>query len=178
VLHPGDKVRLRPDPPVDPTTTYTVRGGDTVSGIASKYGMTSRELMRINSMKNDTIRVGQKLKVVVSGRGGSPTIHKVATGDTLSEIAEKHSVSVDALQRWNGLNGSSIRVGQELTLYPGQSGTSGASAERTIAYQVQSGDTLGRISSKYGVSVGDLMAWNGLSNHTIRPGQKLRVVLR
>ena len=178
VIHPGDKVRLRPDPPADPTTTYTVRGGDTVSGIASKYGMSTKELMRINSMKSDTIRVGQKLKVVVSGRGGSPTIHKVASGDTLSEIAEKHSVSVDALQRWNGISGTSIKIGQELTLYPGRSGASGAAAERTIDYQVRSGDTLGRISSKYGVSVNDLMAWNGLNDHTIRPGQKLRVVLR
>ena len=178
VIHPGDKIRLRPDPPADPTTTYTVRGGDTISGIASKYGMTSKELMRVNSLTSDNIRVGQKLKVVVSGRGGSPTIHKVATGDTLSEIAEKYSVSVDAIQRWNGVSGTSIRVGQELTLYPGQSGASGASAERTIDYQVRSGDTLGRISQKYGVSINDLMAWNGLNNHTIRPGQKLRVVLR
>ncbi len=178
VIHPGDRIRLRPDPPADPTTTYTVKSGDTISGIASKYGMTGKELMRINSLKDDRIKVGQKLKVVVSGRGGSPVIHKVASGDTLSEIAEKYSVSVDAVQRWNGLRGTSIRVGQELKVYPGQSGASGASAERTIDYQVQSGDTLGRISRKYGVTVDELMAWNDLSNHTIRPGQKLRVVLR
>ncbi|MCP4871027.1 MAG: LysM peptidoglycan-binding domain-containing protein [Proteobacteria bacterium] len=176
VLHPGDRVRLRPDPPVDPTTRYAVKSGDTLSTIASRYGMTTKELMRINSLTSDRISVGQKLKVVASGRGGSPVVHTVARGDTLSQIAEKYRTSVDSIQTGNSIRGTSISVGQKLTVYPGNGGT-GAS-ERTIDYQVQSGDTLGAISKKYGVSVDELMAWNELRGDTIRPGQRLRVILR
>ena len=177
VLHPGDKIRLRPDPPTDPTTTYTVKSGDTLSEIARRYGMTTPELMRINSLKDSDIRVGQKLKVVASGRGGSPVVHVVAAGDTLSTIAERYKTSVDSIQRGNGLTGTNIRVGQKLTVYP-SGGGSGRAAERTIDYRVQSGDTLGGISRRYGVSVDELMAWNDLNGTTIRPGQKLRVILR
>ncbi len=177
VLHPGDKIRLRPDPPADPTTTYAVKQGDTLSDIARRYGMATSELMRINSLKDDKIRVGQKLKVVASGRGGSPVVHTVASGDTLSTIAERYKTSVDSIQRGNGLTGTTIRVGQKLTVYPSGGGDT-RPAERTIDYRVQSGDTLGAISRRYGVSIDELMAWNDLNNHTIRPGQKLRVILR
>jgi membrane-bound lytic murein transglycosylase D len=177
VLHPGDKVRLRPDPPTDPTTRYTVRSGDTLSTIAARYGMSTKELMRINSLTSDRLRVGTRLKVVVSGRGGSPVVHTVRSGDTLSQIAEKYRTSVDSIQKENGLRSASIGVGQKLTVYPGRSG-GGAPSERTIDYQVRSGDTLGAISRKYGVSIDELMAWNELANHTIRPGQRLRVILR
>ena len=42
---------------------YTVRRGDTLSKIASRYGISVAQLKRINGLKRDQIRVGQKLKV-------------------------------------------------------------------------------------------------------------------
>ncbi len=51
---------------------------------------------------------------VASGSGSSARIHTVRSGDTLGAIAKKYGVRVSDLQRWNGLRGTTIRIGQKL----------------------------------------------------------------
>ena len=177
VIHPGDRLRLVAAPPPPSTVGYVVKAGDTLSAVASSYGMTTRQLMDLNRLRNDRIRVGQKLSVVATGTGGSPLVHSVEKGQTLYGIASQYRVSVDNLVSWNRLSSSKIRIGQQLTVYPDRS-NSESSRERSIAYQVQSGDTLWAISRKYGVSVDDLKNWNDIRNDRVRPGQRLRVILR
>jgi len=103
---------------------------------------------------------------------------EVKKGDSLYGIASRHRVSVEAIRKWNQLSDTTIRIGQSLTLYPGQSDASVRKKERAIAYQVQSGDTLWGISRKYGVSIKELKNWNGIRHDRVRPGQRLRVILR
>ena len=45
------------------TTVYTVRKNDTLSHIAMRFGVSVRELKRANGLKNDLIKVGQKLRI-------------------------------------------------------------------------------------------------------------------
>jgi len=177
-IYPGDKLTLRRviDPP--DVHTYLVSAGDTLSGIASAYGMKTSDLLKRNGLNTDRIKVGQKLKVVANGRGGSPVVVEVKKGDSLYGIASNHKVSVEAIRSWNKLSGTKIKIGQKLTLYPGQNHSSRSQKERAIAYQVQSGDTLWGISRKYGVSIKDLKSWNGIRHDKVRPGQRLRVILR
>lgn len=47
-----------------------------------------------------------------------------------------------------------------------------------IVYKVKSGDVLGRIASRYGVTVAQIKKWNGLSSNNIRIGQKLTIYTR
>jgi len=54
--------------PARGATTYTVRRGDTLSGIAQRYGTTTATLRRLNGLPNNTIRAGQKLRLKPSGR--------------------------------------------------------------------------------------------------------------
>jgi len=176
-IHPGDKLILRKKARAPKTVTYTVRSGDTLSGIASSYGMRTSEVMKRNALKNDRLKVGQKLKLVASGRGGSPLVVEVEKGDSLYGIASRHKVSVDSIRKWNGLSNNKIQVGQRLTIYPGRRAAK-VKKERAIAYQVQSGDTLWGISRKYGVSIKDLKSWNGMRHNKVQPGQRLRVILR
>ena len=50
---------------------------------------------------------------------------------------------------------------------------------RQVSYKVRSGDTLSRIAKVFGVTVSDLVSWNGISkNSTLRPGQRLTVNVR
>lgn len=180
-----------PAPKAVPPKYHTVRSGDTLSAIADKYDVSVTQVKSWNSLKSDKILVGQKLKVgagssgaaVASGSSSAPkstassastssgttkVTYVVKKGDTLSVIADKHDVSMASVQKWNGIkSASTIYVGQKLTLYQ--------PAPAWTSYTVRSGDSLGEIATKYGVSVAELRDWNDLSTTVIRPGQVLKV---
>lgn len=74
---------------------YTVQYGDTLSAIASYYGVSMAVLREINALKKDVVWVGQRLKIPApdnlltptSSKSAKPTKHKVKQSDTLSTIA-------------------------------------------------------------------------------------------
>ena len=105
------------------TITYTVKSGDTLSGIAQKYGTTYQEIAKLNGIKNPSyIKVGQKLKIPAKSSGSSKTTtktitYKVKKGDTLSGIAQKYGTTYQKIAKENGIkNPSYIRVGQKLKI--------------------------------------------------------------
>jgi membrane-bound lytic murein transglycosylase D len=124
------------------------------------------------------------------GRGSRPGVHVVRSGDSLWRIAKRHRMSVATLARLNGMGpGDTLRAGQKLVLNPRSSGSSsskksvssggGSSPSRQVSYKVRSGDTLSRIAKVFGVTVSDLVNWNGISRQTtLRVGQKLTVNVR
>lgn len=93
-------------------TTYTVRRGDSLWRIASRYGTTVDQLRRDNGISGSRLSPGQRL-VVRSGSGGGGGVYVVRRGDTLGAIASARSVSLRQLADANGL---SLRS----TIYPGQ----------------------------------------------------------
>ncbi|MGN0877380.1 MAG: LysM peptidoglycan-binding domain-containing protein [Kiritimatiellia bacterium] len=124
------------------------------------------------------------------------TTYIVQRGDTLSKISKKTNITINAIKRANPqLKGDTVRLGQKLTL-PGkvevgeQTVPEGAFAKpaakpaakpyapyagATQEYVVKSGDVLGTIALKNGISVRQLKDLNGLSTDVVRIGQKLRV---
>lgn len=111
------------------------------------------------------------------------SIHYVRSGENLGLIARKYRTSVSKIKAWNGLRSSRIYPGQKLIVYsPGSTHSSSSSSsssnfsKSTNGYHtVRSGENLGLIAKKYGISVNQLKSWNGLSSNTIKPGQKLKV---
>lgn len=172
----GLTVRLAEVPewvaPVSITTTYRIRRGDTLSGIASRHGTSVSTLMDLNNLRSaNRIRQGQTL-IVPDSRpsqrfvlaAGSEVTYQVRTGDSLWSLAKRYGTTVDSIRKANGLNGNTLSVGQKLVI-KGQGGT---------AYMVQRGDTLGKIAQRQGVSLQRLLSANGLSSRsTIFPGQRL-----
>ncbi|WP_407372010.1 LysM peptidoglycan-binding domain-containing protein [Carnobacterium sp.] len=176
------------------STSYTVKSGDTLTGISSKYGLTVSNLKSWNNLKSDTIYVNQALTIKGGSTSGggtttpapstgntSSTSYKVKSGDTLTAIASKYGVSVSNLKSWNNLKSDTIYVNQALTIKGGStSGGTTTPAPSTgntssTSYTVKSGDTLTGISSKYGVTVSNLKTWNKLSTDAISIGQTLVV---
>ncbi|MDR2459398.1 MAG: LysM peptidoglycan-binding domain-containing protein, partial [Deltaproteobacteria bacterium] len=184
--------------------TYTVASGDTVSTIAERFGMKSDELRSLNNLKGDSIRVGQTLKVRTSAPASSTTsnsqatengTYTVASGDTVSTIAERFGMKSDELRTLNNLPNDNIRVGQKLKVSGAtQSSASAASpppSEQTSSqasaasqgstpaaggtYTVASGDTVSTIAERFGMKSAELRALNNLPNDNIRVGQKLKV---
>lgn len=159
------------------THNYTVKSGDTLSAIASRYGMTVNALVTLNGIQNaNLIYPGQSLRVADSGQGSTvsqkatttttTSTYTVRYGDTLSGIANRYGTSTSALASINWIsNPNWIYPGQVLKL-------SGGSSARS--YTVRSGDTLSGIASRLGTSWTALKAKNGLVNaNLIYPGQTL-----
>ena len=128
------------------------------------------------------------IKKIIDGGDGELIWYKVKSGDYLGKIASKYRVSVAQIKKWNGLTSTNIRVGQRLKIYRGgvvpsssgssSSSTSSSSSSTTqsgekVTYTVKSGDNLGKIAEKYGVTVNDLKRWNSLTGTMIKVGQKL-----
>jgi membrane-bound lytic murein transglycosylase D len=116
-------------------SSHQVRAGDTLWGIARRYGVTVPELTAANNLSPQApLRAGMKLRIP-SGSGprsaatpaqSSRTTYKVQSGDTLSAIAERFNVTVRELMTWNRLRtSSSLRAGQRLVVYADASRLSG-----------------------------------------------------
>lgn len=103
----------------------------------------------------------------------SAATYEVQKGDTLWSISEKQGTTVEQLKSWNNLSGDVIVPKQQLHI----SADTAGNTEKNIdtIYTVNKGDSLWKISQKYGVSVQQLKAWNKLSSDIIHPGQRLSV---
>lgn len=151
------------------SSTYTVQSGDTLSGIAAKYGTSVSALASLNGISNtDYIYIGQKLTVKGSA-ASSTSYYTVQSGDTLSAIATAHGLTTATLAAYNGItNYNFIQVGQQLKF------SGGATTSSNRYYKVAYGDTLGGIASRLGTTVASLAAKNGIGNtNLIYTGQTL-----
>ena len=93
---------------------YTVRYGDTLGGIAYRYGTTWQNLQALNGLSNPNwIYPGQRLKV--AGSVSTQRTYTVSHGDTLSSIASRLGVSVSSLASRNHISNINwIYIGQRL----------------------------------------------------------------
>lgn len=153
---------------------YTVRRGDSLGKIGQKYGVSVKSLQQWNNIRGTKIKVGQKLYLYPQGNAPASSqpekvVYKVKSGDNLTNIAKKYSVSVSSIRTWNNLRSSTIRPGQRLTIHPGQK------AANYTTYKVRSGDTLGKIASRNRTTVTKLKQWNNLKGSRIYPGQSLKI---
>lgn len=172
------------------TGTYTVQSGDTLSGIANKFGTNYESLANLNNISNpNRIYVGQVLKLSANSNTASSAhqattnatpvgSYSVKAGDSLSAIAARYGMSYETLARLNNISDPNrIYVGQTLNL-----GTSGYTSHHYAAssssnggsYTIQAGDTLSAIAARYGMSYETLARLNNISDpNRIVAGQRI-----
>ncbi|MCU1425557.1 MAG: LysM peptidoglycan-binding protein, partial [Microbacteriaceae bacterium] len=173
-------------------STYRVASGDTVSGIAGRFGLSTASVLALNGLGwKSTIFPGQQLTLSsgavapsapVSAPAAAPSgSYTIVRGDTVGGIAAKFRVSTQSILSANGLGWSSI-------IYPGQSlRITGASASAPVSapvtatpvvsrpapsssagsYAIQAGDNITKIAAKLGVSTSSLLSANGLNSSSI-----------
>lgn len=186
IIHVGQnlKVKAESEKPVEDYLLYTVKSGDSLWKIASKYNTTVATLKSINNLKSDTLTINQQLLVpknkdidISIDENNQGIMYTVKSGDSLWKIANSYGVSVDKIKSANNLKSDVLSIGQKL-LIP----VSDVSVEETpkepssgVSYVVVSGDNLYSIANKYGVSVDDIKKLNNLSSNILKIGQVLKI---
>ncbi|NQV88994.1 MAG: M23 family metallopeptidase [Parcubacteria group bacterium] len=98
--------------------TYVIESGDTLGGIAEKFGLSLSTILWANGLSyNSTIQPGDDLKILP--RDG--VLYTVRSGDTLSRIASQYSVDTDVIMANNGMSSANkLSIGDELLLPGGE----------------------------------------------------------
>ncbi|MCX2726388.1 LysM peptidoglycan-binding domain-containing protein [Thermomicrobium sp. 4228-Ro] len=143
-------------------TMHVVHAGETMSGIAARYGVPVEALVRANGLADpDVIFAGMRL--VIPERAQDAVVHHVQPGETLTAIARHYGVTVEALVAANRLTDPHrIYVGQALVVPRGALASWEALGPQR--YVVQPGDTLTAIANRFGVAVSALAEANNLTD--------------
>ena len=101
---------------------HVVRSGDNLSYIGNKYGVSYRVIKDFNNLKNNNLRLKQKLIIPIAKSSHSKKLntrnyYMVKRGDSLASISRAHKVSIRNLKSQNQIKGSLIKVGERLKIY-------------------------------------------------------------
>lgn len=126
LIYPGQTLRILTNSTVQGSETrgtgsitYTVQRGNTLSQIASAYGVTVSHIIEMNNIQNpNLIYPGEKLRITESiNTTLNPVLqnnyYTVQRGDSLSGIARRYGVTVQYLVNLNGIRNPNL-------IYPGQ----------------------------------------------------------
>ncbi len=117
---------------------YRVRSGDYLGKIAKRYGVGVSQIKKWNRLKNDNLRVGQRLtiyprNIAVSSSSlsvskssskntskGNVKLYTVKNGDSLWSISQKFpGVTIENIKKWNDISGSKLKPGMKLKVSKG-----------------------------------------------------------
>jgi N-acetylmuramoyl-L-alanine amidase len=137
---------------------HRVGRGETLSGLAQRYGVSLSKLARVNDLgTRSKLKRGRSL--IVPDVGPAPqraTSHRVRSGETLSGLAQRFGVSLSKLAKANRLSTRArLLKGQRLTI-PGD--------RDPRVHVIRRGDSLSRIASRYDVSVDRLLQRNNIAD--------------
>ncbi|GAB4518746.1 MAG: hypothetical protein OHK0046_26750 [Anaerolineae bacterium] len=181
----------------DSQVTHVVQPGENLYRIALRYGVSQDELARANNI-TDASRIFSGQTLVIPGLStpdesdtvvnplvaGTPVIHVVQPGESLTLIAQQYNTTVEQILQANNIsNPNRILRGQELQIWTAQtvneavedmleaeaaeedeSLVAGVAPQTTITYTVQPGEHLSQIAKRYGITWTTLAEFNGITN--------------
>ncbi|MDW8012072.1 MAG: LysM peptidoglycan-binding domain-containing protein [Bacteroidota bacterium] len=136
-----------------PWIVHIVRRGETLAGIAARYGVPMSELQRLNRLGR-RLRAGMRLHIPVvttatnlnaTGSDSARALPPPPTADIPGPTSPPASTATSPPQR------------------------------RVMYHLVRRGETLARIAQRYGVSIAELKSWNRLRVDRLKAGQRLRI---
>lgn len=166
---------------------YRIRRGDNLASVARRYRTTVAYLRDLNDLpRRKALRVGMKIyvpdrtplkdrsrsAVAKSSRKAQETVEAnsgsnyyiVQSGDSLSTIARKYSVTVSELKKVNNLKrGNTLKTGMKL-LVPSPNSSSARETQEVKFHVVKRGENLSEIAAKYNVSMTDIKQKNKIRN--------------
>lgn len=183
-------------PTIPDVYAYTVVSGDTLLGIAIRFGVTQAQIMEWNHKTVDMVYIGEKLKLYPTKMPETPTNSVVMTttttvrtttttlppdrrvnytvrsGDTLIGISARHGVSPSNIMEWNHKSVQTVFIGENLVIYPAPGYPVDGSL---IIHEVIRGETLSHLAVRYGVSIQSIMEWNRKTTDSVIAGERLKI---
>ncbi len=168
---------------------YTVKKGDSLYSIASKYNTTVNELINLNNLKSTNLSIGQILRIPETYTKEEDmvipeyTSYTVKKGDNLYSIARANNVDVDTIIRDNNLSNTNLNIGQVLKIRTNNevieecfgSDYTPPVDTSTTTYTVKKGDSLYTIANRYNTSVDNIKSLNNLVTNNLSIGQVLKI---
>lgn len=187
-MNEGEKKNLLFVNSSDSYVEHRIKNGESLTSIASKYGVSVAQLKEWNNLKSNHVARGKKLMIYdpksstgdKSLASGRTTKYKVKRGDSLGEIAHKFGVSALQLRKWNKLSNNKVLSGQTLVVQ-GKDLASSIGDNTTkkennaIRYTIKAGDTMAKIAEKYNVSQEDIKKWNNLQSDKLLKGKPISI---
>lgn len=116
VIKPDIATTTPGDRPREAVTYYTVEGGDTISSIAEKFGVSTNTILWENRLgPRDLIKPGNKLTILPT----SGVSHQIKKGDTLAKIASTYGVTADSIITYNKLANADAISTDQILIIPG-----------------------------------------------------------
>ncbi len=183
-LRVGQRLIIPSDPSKITTIHYTVKNDDTLLSIAAKYNSSVENILHVNpNLTDKSLSPGQVLTVpVVFSQQPTPQIAQMATavhhivksGEAPLSIAYQYNIPVEVLLAVNDITDPMLlQVGRELIIPPPDGLTLGVPV---ILHEMEKGETLIGLVSKYGSSVRDVLVTNpDLVPDSLKEGQVVAI---
>ena len=185
---------------IHPFLTHRIRRGETLSKIARRYGTSINAIVQLNNLRSrrSILHVGQMLEIPVDpnkfyGNDDKVKInpneditHTVRRGESLYSIARRYGVNISDLRDFNNIsyNNDRIHIGQKLIIAKKSPNASSDDEPEindldkavVVKHTVRRGETLGKISDDYSVSIKSIKKSNSMRSSRIYPGQVLKII--
>jgi membrane-bound lytic murein transglycosylase D len=166
---------------------HKVTKGQTLGGIANKYGVSVNELRRWNKLSSNMLRIGQTIKIEKKMAAPKPKpmiVQQPVKPKPVAPVANLEDSTVVLASADSVIGGKTTVEPQAKTAAELQAkakeekNTQTLQKNKTSEHTVKRGDTLWSISQRYEVTVTELLKANNLNkNAKIQPGQKLKILL-
>jgi membrane-bound lytic murein transglycosylase D len=166
---------------------HKVKPGERLSDLATLYKIEKDDIIETNKLKSDKLKIGSYLKIktkvninTIKENSPEPSFdvayHTVKRGETLGQIADRYGMSLRNLKLQNGLRNDRIYPGQRIKVLSSYTPSSNDFVgDLPETHKVRKGESVYKIATKYGMTVGQLKAANGMTSDFIYPGQRLKV---
>lgn len=197
----AEKPKLEPAKPAtveDEFYYHKVAKKQTLPSIAKQYGITANDLVRFNPELTNGLVVGQVLKIPVNiTKDATPnslvttsdseqladySVHPVVSGETLYSLEQRYGLTHDEMLKYNPALQNGLKAGMKLKIPAKktvQQAEPAVEPKSFTKYQVERGETLFSLASRFGVEVADLKKANpSLLSRSLEAGETILIPAR
>ncbi len=184
---PEDDGQQIPSASGSPTTvSHKVASGETLTSIAAKYGVQAADIRSANNLRRNAVRVGQILTIngvdpeLVAAARQDADANMMAAANTKEQAAESSAAQTQAQTRQASTpqkkeTASTSKNSKKKETAQANQKKAASKKQKQTVHTIKSGENLGRIAKKYGVTVDAIKKANGMKSDAIRAGAELKI---